>query len=205
MNSSESSSGDVEIQPCFALIGHSGAGKSTLIQKCLDKNWPNQRRARILRKCTTRSLRFQEENDELVPMERVLFQSKVENGEFLMTYENHGEFYGLERREALSLAPNEFALISINTAAAIALKNSCAFKLYICLIEANFHTREERLKKRADSDTIQKMQSRLLHEENPQRRTVADKVLSSDRTLEETSLLFRQYIESVLNPFPRNQ
>ncbi len=206
MNQLESNASAAQDQKlCFAFIGHSGTGKSTLIQHCLaEQNWPNGRKPRLLRKCTTRALRSPEEAVELTTLERSVFLERQAAGSLLMAFENHGELYGMERSEIKLQGPHEFGLVSLNTEAAIALKAATALKVYICLVEAERDIRFQRLLARGDSGTLEQLESRLEHQENPLRRTSADFILTANGTIEEAFQDIRRYIESLLhtpNPF----
>lgn len=185
---------------CFAFIGHSGTGKSTLIQHCLaEQNWPNSRKPRLLQKCTTRALRSPEEAVELTTLERSVFLERQAAGSLLMAFENHGELYGMERSEIELQGSHEFGLVSLNTEAAIAIKAATALKVYICLVEAERDIRFQRLLARGDSGTLEQLESRLEHQENPLRRTIADFVLTANGTIEEAFQDIRRYIESILH------
>lgn len=185
---------------CFAFIGHSGTGKSTLIQHCVaEQNWPNCWKPRLLKKCTTRALRSPEEAVELMTLERSVFLERQATGSLLMAFENHGELYGMERSEIELQGPHEFGLISLNTEAAIALKASTALKVFICLVEAERDRRFQRLLARGDSGTLEQLESRLEHQENPLRRTSADFILTTNGTIEEAFQDIRRYIESILH------
>jgi len=136
-------------------------------------------------------------------MERNIFLEKQAEGSLVTVYENHGELYGMEKSEVVLQAPDEFSLVSLNTQAAIALKESTILKVYVCLVEADQQVRQQRLLARGDAGTLQQLESRLEHQENPLRNAVADFVLSANGPVEEVCFSLRKYIESVLSLFPR--
>jgi guanylate kinase len=127
------------------LIGPGGVGKGTLAQRLVeadDRLW-------LSRSWTTRPRRATEKGDEYVFVERVDFESAIDNDQFLEWAEFHGNLYGTP----VPTPPADHdVLLEIEVQGAEQVRAQRPDAIVFLILPPSMTRLEERLRARGDSD-----------------------------------------------------
>jgi len=142
--------------PCAFFAGPSGVGKSTLMRICLAHSWPRSFKVKVPAKFTTRELRSDDEKIEITRISREEFKEKNLAGEFLYSYENYAQLYGIESAVFLKPEANTFYVQALPSSAAIEVKKliSSDWAAKLIRLEADHEHIRQRLIRRGDKISL---------------------------------------------------